>query len=234
MGNIRKGTLSDAIDLVTTIDIVDAFDVPNKTRRGRTYILCPGHDDKHFGSCYIDKNDNGYYCYVCGEHVTKWNMVLKLNGNKKADACEWFFKMAGIDPTEERQDDPYKKVLQLIRQIEPYIKNNAIYNDTFVCDKVDSSYGRNINGEYMYSDLAIANPLMEVYKSNKLAFKQIVMQLLDAEIKKASNMMKSYETNPDDCVYINNVGLIPHEEMRLACESVITQINTIIKAVQTL
>ena len=78
--NTRKGTLSDAISSVSTMDIIDSFAVPNRTRRGRTYILCPGHDDHNFGSCYIDKNDNGYYCYVCGEHVQKWEMVLKLNG----------------------------------------------------------------------------------------------------------------------------------------------------------
>jgi hypothetical protein len=230
----RKGTLSDAIEAVSTMDIIDAFDVPNKMRRGRLYLLCPGHDDRHFGSCYVDKNDNGYYCYVCGEHVNKWNLVLKLNGNKKAEACEWFFKASGITPTEDRHEDPYKKVLQIIRQLEHYIRNDVVYNDTHTCDKIDSSYGRSINGEYMYSELSITNPLMDIYKSSKQAFKKIVLNMLDREIAKTSKMMKFYELNSDDCVYVDGVGLIQHEEMADACDSIIIRLQTLMLAVEKL
>lgn len=230
---IRKGTLSDAIEAVSTIDIVEAFDVPHTTRRGRTYLLCPGHDDKHFGSCYVDKKDNGYYCYVCGEHVTKWNMVLQLNGNKKADACEWFFAMAGITPTEEKGDDPYRKALQLIRKLEQYVRNNPVYNDVCVCDKINSSYGRNINGEYLYSELAITNPLIDIYKANKTTFKNVVLNILDTEVKKVSRRMKQYD-NIDDCVYIDTVGLVPYSEMATACKSVIANIHNLMAEVEQL
>ncbi len=234
METTRKGTLSDAIEAVSTIEIIEAFDIPNKTRRGRTYLLCPGHDDRHFGSCYVDKNDNGYYCYVCGEHVNKWNMVLRLKGNKKADACEWFFKMSGIVPTEEYHEDPYKKALQIIRQLEQYVRNDVVYSDTHVCDKVDSSYGRNINGEYMYSELAITNPLLDLYKANKQMFKKIVLRLLENEIDKTSKMMQNYQDHSDDCIYVDGVGLIPYTEMLDACNSVITHIQTLILAVNRL
>jgi hypothetical protein len=234
MKTARKGTLSDAIASVSTLDIVEAFDIPHKTRRGRTYLLCPSHDDTHFGSCYIDKNDNGYYCYVCGEHVNKWNMVLNLNGNKKADACEWFFKMSGITPTEEYREDPYKKAVSLIRLLEPYIRNDVVYNDTYVCDKVDSSYGRNINGEYVYSELAITNPLLDIYKSNKSMFKQIVLQKLDNEIKKTTQIMQSYADHSEDCTYIDGVGLISYAEMMDACHSVILHIQSLVEAVKNL
>lgn len=233
METTRKGTLSDAIEAVSTIEIIEAFDIPNKTRRGRTYLLCPGHDDLHFGSCYVDKNDNGYYCYVCGEHVNKWNMVLRLKGNKKVDACEWFFKMSGITPTEEYREDPYKKAIQVIRQLEQYVRNDVVYNDTHACDKIDSSYGRNINGEYMYSELAITNPLLEIYKSNKPMFKRLVLQMLDNEIQKTSKMMSSYKDG-DDCIYVDGVGLIPDEEMMDACNSVIMNIQTLMNTVKNL
>ena len=125
----QKGTLADAIAAVSTLEIVEEFDIPYKTHRGRVYLLCPGHDDAHFGSCYIDKNDNGYYCYVCGEHVDKWNMVLRLKNNNKSDACAWFFQMAGLTPTEKSNNDPYKRITQLIKALEPHVKNSVVYND---------------------------------------------------------------------------------------------------------
>lgn len=234
MEKARKGTLSDAIEAVSTMDIIDAFDIPNKTRRGRMYLLCPGHDDRHFGSCYVDKNDNGYYCYVCGEHVNKWNMVLRLSGNKKADACEWFFKTAGITPQEENHDDPYKKALQLIRQLEPYIRNDVVYNDTHVCNKIDSSYGRNINGEYLYSEVAIANPLMEIYKSDKQSFKSIVSDMLAQEINKITRLMRFYSDRADECLYIESVGLVSYVEMVPACNSVLEQLRSLEASVQKL
>lgn len=230
----RKGTLSDAIGSVSTMDIIDAFGIPNKTRRGRTYLLCPGHDDRNFGSCYVDKNDNGYYCYVCGEHVNKWNMVLRLVGNKKAEACEWFFKMSGITPTEDYHEDPYKKALQIIRQLEQYVRNDVIYNDTCACDKIDSSYGRNINGDYLYSEVTVTNPLLDIYKSDKQIFKKIVLQILDNEIKKMSSAMSFYETTPNDCLYVEGVGPVPYEEMVSACNSIIANIQTLMLAVHQL
>jgi hypothetical protein len=230
----RKGTLSDAIEAVTTLDIVEAFDIPHKTKRGRTYILCPGHDDKHFGSCYIDKNDNGYYCYVCGKHVTKWEMALMLHQNNKLKTCEWFFNISGITPTETKREDPYKKVVVLIRQLEQYIRNDVVYNDTHVCNKCDSSYGRNINGEYMYSTLEITNPMLELYKTNKNAFKALVTRILNSRLQDIRVAVKSYQDKADDCFYIETVGLIPNDDMAHAGQSLEDNLKTLIAKVNEL
>ena len=229
--NTRKGTLSDAIESVTTMDIIEAFDIPHKTRRGRIYLLCPGHDDKHFGSCYVDKNDNGYYCYVCGEHVDKWDMVLKLNGNRKADAYEWFFKMAGMTPTALKQNDPLRHAQRLIKQIEVYLRNDIVYNDIYTCEKSDSSYGRNEKGEYLYSELSITNPLMELYKTDKSTFQNVVLDLLYDKIDKVSTQVKNYRTDSSGCIYVESVGLISNEELANACEEYLTDLQLLVTAV---
>lgn len=228
---MRKGTLSDAIEVVSTMDIVESFAVPYKKRNGKTYLLCPGHDDKHFGSCYIDKNDNGYYCYACGEHVQKWDMVLKLNGNKKSEAAEWFFRTAGMSPVAENKEDPYKKAVRLVRKLEAYLKNDVIYNDVKVCDKIDSSYGRNINGEYLYSELAITNPLVDIYKNNKQTFKDLVSQMLDSKIKKIARTKHNYEKHADDGIYIDDIGLIPYGEMVENCQIIMNDIQELLNEV---
>ena len=232
----RKGTLSDAISLVPTMDIIEYFGVPHKIRRGKVYILCPNpeHEDIHFGSCYVDKNDDGYYCYPCGAHVNKWNMVLQLNGNNKTEACEWFFKMSGLDPTEERREDPYKKVTQVIRKLEPYLHNKPVHNDVRVCDKVDSSYGRNINGEYLYSELSVTNPLLTLYKANKKVFKKVVVQLLEKEIEKVDKNNKEYDSQPENFLYVDGAGLVSYEELGVACTTVKQNIQDLIDEVMDL
>lgn len=230
----RKGKLSDAIDAVTTMEIVDAFGVPNRTRRGRTYLICPSHDDHEFGSCYIDKNDNGYYCYVCGEHVDKWNMVLRLNGNNKRSACEWFFNMAGIIPEDDNKPDPYRKALQLIRKLEKYIRNDTVYQDLIDCEKTESSYGRNRRGQYFYSELVIANPLMELYKTDKATFKKVVTSKLEEEKRKAVMMNKKCSQSNDDGIYIDGIGIMPFSDMAAPCEEIAKTVQGLINEVKSL
>lgn len=230
----RTGTLSDAIAAVSTLDIVEEFGIPNKTRRGRTYLLCPGHDDTHFGSCYIDKNDNGYYCYVCGEHVDKWNMVLRLKNNDKADTCSWFFQMAGLTPTGKPKDDPYKKVIRYIKEIEPYTKNSVVYSDLYPCEKSDSSYGRNINGEYLFSEISMTNPLMELYKTNKSAFVTVVSTRLKKEQERARKLTSLYKKKGDSFFVIDGVGPISFSDLIAACDATDKKLTELLKKLNTI
>jgi hypothetical protein len=161
-------------------------------------------------------------------------MVLALNGNKKAEAYEWFFKMAGMSPVETKHDDPYKKVLQLIRQLEPYIRNNVIYNDLYVCDKTESSYGRNIGGEYLYSEISVSNPLLELYKSNKEAFKQVALRCVETEMSKIKNAMHAYNVNSNECIYIDGVGLIQNDNLSDACNTILNNLNGLLVAISTI
>lgn len=234
----NEGTLSMAISMVTTMDIVYAFDVPYQVRRDKVHLLCPNpdHPDHHFGSCYIDKNDNGYYCYVCGAHVNKWEMVLQLNGNDRRAARNWFFKMSGLNPINSMPnfDDPYQRALQLIRRLEHHMKNNMVYNDVAACSKVDSSYGRNINGEYLYSETHIANPLIELYKINKQTFKDIVCHMLNIEIARYNSMIAAYKKDCDDGMYIDTVGLVSNAELAEACAMCIDEITDLVDLVNEL
>jgi hypothetical protein len=224
----QKGTLADAIATVTTLEIVEDFDIPYKIHRGRIYLLCPGHPDIHFGSCYVDKNDNGYYCYVCGEHVDKWTMVLRLKNGNKSEACAWFFQKAGLTPIEQRKNDPHKQVLKLIKALEPYVKNGVVYNDLYPCNKIDSSYGRNAKGEYLYSELSITNPLMELYKMDKTVFKSVVLKQLQRERKRLRALASVYNKKADSFVVIDGVGPISFADLIATCKTAETDIINLI------
>lgn len=51
----------------------DRMDDYHDYRRRRISVLCPGHDDHHFGSCYITAN--GCRCYVCNKEYDVIDMV---------------------------------------------------------------------------------------------------------------------------------------------------------------
>lgn len=235
---MRKGTLSDAIAMVTTMDIVESFGVPYEEKRGKIYLLCPGHDDRHFGSCYIDKNDDGYYCYVCSEHVPKWEMVLLLNGRNKTEAAKWFFQMAGLTPVKENKQDPYKKAQRLIKKVNQYVNNKPIYSDIKSCDKIESSYGRNINGEYLYSELSVTDPLVDIYKKDKHAFQEFVCQLLETKKKKFNRALQKFQHSKNgDGMYVEINGestLICYSELIDACQEKIQNIDKLIEEVNAL
>lgn len=39
-------------------------------------ILCPFHNDKHFGSCFIRKDQKSAYCYVCEKIISAIDLVV--------------------------------------------------------------------------------------------------------------------------------------------------------------
>ena len=184
-----EGTLSEAIQAVSTMEIVRQFDVPFQQRNGKVYLICPGHDDSHFGSCYIDKNDNGYYCYACNEHVDKWNMLLKVSGYSHRDAAKWFFETSGITPSSSGIN-PLASINKLIAQVSKFCENSPIYNDLYDCKKLESSYGRIINGSYLFSEVQYGNPLLELYKQDKDLFQKIVLNVLGDREKRLKVLAK--------------------------------------------
>ena len=221
------GTLQDAIEALSTEECVDILGIPKMHRRGFTYLLCPGHDDKNFGSCYIDKRrDDGYYCYVCGEHVAKWDMVAKVEGfdteTEKKKIANWFFENSGIEPTKEVQANPYSGILSLIRDLAPFVNNRPVHDDKRPCDKTESQYGRFMNGDYLYSEVVVANPLFELFKEDREMFGKIVNAQLDRHIKKYADVMVYCNKHRHDLVFVNEIGPVEtnaYEDIFKGCEA---------------
>ena len=227
-----EGNLSDALHAVSTMDIVEEFGIAHMSKKDKVYLLCPGHDDAHFGSCYIDKNDDGYYCYACSEHVRKWDMLKKVSGFTNAAAAEWFFHRAGITPSQTA--NPLTSIIKLIKRIEPFVDNSPVYDDKHLCPKSESSYGRIQNGEYFYSEIIYTNPLLELYKTSPTTFTQIVTNTLLVKEREYKNLamfcrshINEYTTNADGEPQKNTA----YAELRKQCQARINEIEDIIDQV---
>jgi len=46
----------------------------NRTSKNKVSILCPGHDDRHHGSCFLTQT--GCHCYVCNKDFDLFDMVM--------------------------------------------------------------------------------------------------------------------------------------------------------------
>ena len=184
--------LDTAIDMVDNEDIIDIFGVPKQVRNNKVYILCPGHDDKRFGSCYLDqKAHSGYFCYACGKWVSKFHMVQQITGWDNKETAKWFFDTAGVEPDhpKKEEDDSYRKVIPVIKSLKKYLGNEPLYDDICPCEKKESTYGRTLNGDYMVSKLAISNPLLELYKADRTMFRNIVLRQLNRKVNKFCRLL---------------------------------------------
>ena len=229
-----NGTLSEAIEAVSTMDIVETFGVPHVERRGRVLLLCPGHTDHDFGSCYIDKNDNGYYCYACAEHVRKWDMLKKVSGYNNRDARDWFFRMSGITPS--FQANPLSPILQFVKELAPFVDNSTVYNDIHTCEKQESSYGRMEKGEYLYSEPLCTKPLLELYKMDSMLFADVVRATLQTRKAEQDNVIAFCNRHLNDKALVQGVFQRnpKYQEIKSACEETIETINELIRKLDTL
>jgi len=75
--------------------------VSNQRSGKRVGMLCPMHNDKHFGSCYLDTEKQRFYCYVCHKGGNSVDLVMAANGwdsndgSKAIDAMKLIANMYG-------------------------------------------------------------------------------------------------------------------------------------------
>lgn len=72
------------LDEVSAIDVVNYLGIKHVKKGSRYSILCPDHNDRHFGSCII--TPKGYHCFVCNETKSITNLVMSEMNCDKQDA----------------------------------------------------------------------------------------------------------------------------------------------------
>lgn len=62
-------------------------------------ILCPFHNDRHYGSCVITKSKDAAKCYSCGEYFDAIDIVSRKEGLSFRDALIFLWeKILGREP----------------------------------------------------------------------------------------------------------------------------------------
>lgn len=84
--NEIKIWMSDRIHELTEEEFMDVINYYGLEVRKKS-ILCPLHDDIHFGSCVI--MGNHAHCFVCGKRIGAADIVISQTDMKYYDACRF-------------------------------------------------------------------------------------------------------------------------------------------------
>lgn len=55
-------------------------------------ILCPFHNDEHFGSCIISKDQKSAYCYVCEKKISSIDLVMHFENMRPMEAITFLWE----------------------------------------------------------------------------------------------------------------------------------------------
>ena len=85
---------TDLIKAVADIETVaGTLGLETRHQGKNVSILCPEHNDRHFGSCFLTKN--GYKCYACGAHGDMIHLVMRVLDCTFEDACIYIADIYG-------------------------------------------------------------------------------------------------------------------------------------------
>lgn len=167
-------------------------------RIGKHYsILCPSHEDAHFGNCLL--NSRGYACLACGAHGDIFQMAQEVLKCNFQDAGKAVAKIAGIDDakdtngkyvrclSKEEQDliglhnNAVKGVYRIGKDIDPVDDNHTVIMDNFE------------SGVMVELQTIDNNPLMSLRKTDKRAYNEVIVSLCQTAIEKRRCLISAVE-----------------------------------------
>ena len=90
----------DEIHAVDMEDVCNMLGIATNRSRNTLQVLCPFHNDQHFGSCVVK---NGYLkCFACGESADSIKLVQHVLGENFMEACKTIADIAGIEAPKMR------------------------------------------------------------------------------------------------------------------------------------
>lgn len=202
-----KSAIKNAADILT---VANHIGIPVRTVGKRPQILCPCHDDEHFGSCFVNPVKKTFHCYACGADGDVFYMVqAKLNVSFNdaltivADTCGGAERFAV-----KRPDRPLPKKGEFIPYLDQQflgICNNSVYRETAYYETeeaYDAVYGADahMNARRQYSEdgyvdgyiatsYETSSPLYELYASDEYAYRNLVDDFCRRKISQYQNVL---------------------------------------------
>lgn len=197
-------------------------------RRGKgVSILCPCHDDRHYGSCYLTRD--GFRCYACGATGDIITLTQIVNNSSFVEACTFISDIYGIDLSSNSMkrprrkkllDDESLKLIGLARDPE----NERVYIDLAVLDaplgadivlqpgqrlKWEPSGSYRKPDQYILQELISSNPLRDLLENDEPAYHDLIARKAGEAAEKyrsmiqcAQNPARFIEEHPEDYFFI--------------------------------
>jgi hypothetical protein len=192
--------------------VIEALGLQTEKRGLLMSILCPSHNDQHFGSCFI--SEKGYKCYSCGAHGDIIKLVQASKDVSFPEAIEFIAHLNGgsdkyqisdkqsawhpatISSAERKaiglpSDPVFVKVAESHTRIPEY--NSGAYRTELM---PDSAY----HGAYRYSvmQLAAHNPMRALQEANPAIYRKTIQIKCDETIAKYTQLSEQIQS-PEHC-----------------------------------
>lgn len=157
--------------------VVDYLGLDTRRMGSKISILCPCHDDRHFGSCYLTKK--GFYCFACHAKGSVFDLVKNVEHISFHDAIKVVAELCGgedryiLKDTKSKDDKPHyffeKDVMELVdltdvRVIET--PENMFYrhelDDIYGFDWYPGEKGNDDCGYYVKKEAIMKRPLQNL------------------------------------------------------------------------
>lgn len=104
----KEGDREELLDVVSPLMAVEYLGLPTKKMGSNLSILCPSHNDTHYGSCMILHGGKYCKCYACGKRFNALNILMDANGDSYYEALCTLAELAGREDDFESKKRPPK------------------------------------------------------------------------------------------------------------------------------
>lgn len=167
--------------------------VPMKKTGNAWSILCPLHDDNHYGSCKVKKDNSGATCFVCNKKI-KPLKLLKVYGHgyygalcilAQLNGTDFQYEQAGKSNSIKKEKEQRKLALKMkynwqeacFLGFAPHVKNIEIKH-TFE-EISNGQYYKDVQSDesVLYVQIQTGgNPLKDLEKEDPEAFRYLMIQ----------------------------------------------------------
>lgn len=173
---IDREKLLDAADSLT---VAEHLGLEVRRVGNRNSILCPAHNDTHYGSCIL--TEKGFICYSCGAHGSVIDLVMLAEDKPYGAAVEILGECCGGKEFYQASSDYYEmRLLDGESRHFLGIKNRPVYTELPAdeeCDEENCQYEYSVvTGELICLEkrLLAQNPLLELMKNDEEAYHELI------------------------------------------------------------
>lgn len=207
---LDKEAIREAADIAV---IAEEIGIPIKYEGSKPQILCPCHNDQHFGSCYL-KSNNTFKCYSCGAYGDVFTLVQKALNISFAEAVATVAECCGGTRQFELSDEEKGAVAERNAMLLPMadqeflgIHSEPVYVEAGWrdLDELEDDEKRNAITVFDSDNMPLgycvqkkisSNPLLDLLNKDPEAYHDLIDTYCGNKIQKIRNLI-SIATTPD-------------------------------------
>lgn len=197
---LDKEAIKEAADIQI---VAEEIGIPMSMRGRKPMILCPCHDDEHFGSCFLNLEKNTFKCYSCGAHGDVFRLVQAALNVSFEESQEIVADTCGGSRQFELNGDEEKRLYEMRELMIPRadqdfigLSNEPVYADIAYCSDADDldDYDKPNAVEVVNEDMhvvgyrvrkrATSNPLYDLMQSDKEMYRRLIDDFCQRTVEK--------------------------------------------------